>query len=40
LQKYKKAVKEHDDRVTQQLTENERKQLRALLGKLGRVPGP
>ena len=34
LKKYKTAVKEHDDRITQQLTEEERQQLRALLGKL------
>ncbi|MBI3727331.1 MAG: MarR family transcriptional regulator [Burkholderiales bacterium] len=34
LEKYKQAVKEHDDRVSQQLTVKERQQLRALLGKL------
>jgi len=34
LKKYKSAVKEHDDRVTQQLTDGERQQLRALLGRL------
>lgn len=34
LKKYKNAVREHDDRVTQQLTAEERHQLRALLGKL------
>ncbi|MBC3916751.1 MarR family transcriptional regulator [Undibacterium sp. CY18W] len=34
LEKYKQAVKEHDDRVSQQLTIKERQQLRALLGKL------
>lgn len=34
LKKYKMAVKQHDDRVTQQLTEAERQQLRELLGKL------
>ncbi|MDP1978312.1 MarR family winged helix-turn-helix transcriptional regulator [Undibacterium sp.] len=34
LEKYKQAVKEHDDRVSQQLSVKERQQLRALLGKL------
>jgi DNA-binding MarR family transcriptional regulator len=34
LKKYKTAVKEHDDRVTQQLSPAEHLQLRALLGKL------
>ena len=34
LKKYKNAVREHDDRVTQQLTAQERQQLRTLLGKL------
>ncbi|MFZ2998800.1 MAG: MarR family transcriptional regulator [Undibacterium umbellatum] len=34
LEKYKLAVKEHDDRVSQQLSVKERQQLRALLGKL------
>ncbi|MCH8618165.1 MarR family transcriptional regulator [Undibacterium sp. TS12] len=34
LEKYKQAVKEHDDRVSQHLTTKERQQLRALLGKL------
>ncbi len=34
LEKYKHAVKEHDDRVSQHLTAKERQQLRALLGKL------
>ncbi|MFZ6871804.1 MarR family winged helix-turn-helix transcriptional regulator [Undibacterium sp. Di27W] len=34
LAKYKRAVKEHDDRVSQHLTAKERQQLRALLGKL------
>jgi DNA-binding MarR family transcriptional regulator len=34
LKKYKNAVREHDDRVTQQLTAEERQQLRVLLGKL------
>ena len=34
LKKYKNAVREHDDRVTQRLTAGERQQLRALLGKL------
>lgn len=34
LKQYKNAVREHDDRVTQQLTAEERQQLRALLGKL------
>lgn len=38
LKKYKNAVKEHDDRISQQLTENERQQLRELLGKLCGVP--
>lgn len=34
LEKYKQAVKEHDDRVSQHLNAKERQQLRALLGKL------
>ena len=34
LEKYKQAVKEHDDRVSQHLTAKERQQLRSLLGKL------
>ncbi len=34
LKKYKNAVRQHDDRVTQQLTAEERQQLRSLLGKL------
>ncbi|MFZ6768055.1 MarR family winged helix-turn-helix transcriptional regulator [Undibacterium sp. Di26W] len=34
LEKYKQAVKEHDDHVSQQLTAKEREQLRVLLGKL------
>ncbi|MFZ6708603.1 MarR family winged helix-turn-helix transcriptional regulator [Undibacterium sp. TC9W] len=34
LEKYKQAVKEHDDRVSQHLCAKERQQLRALLGKL------
>jgi DNA-binding MarR family transcriptional regulator len=34
LKKYKAAVKDHDDRITQQLSDAERQQLRALLGKL------
>ncbi|MFZ6777090.1 MarR family winged helix-turn-helix transcriptional regulator [Undibacterium sp. Ji83W] len=38
LEKYKQAVKEHDDRVSQQLTVKERQQLRALLGKLCMEP--
>lgn len=38
LEKYKQAVKEHDDRVSQNLTAKERQQLRALLGKLCMVP--
>lgn len=38
LEKYKQAVKEHDDRVSQQLTAKEREQLRALLGKLCTEP--
>ncbi len=38
LKKYKNAVKEHDDRISQQLTEKERQQLRELLGKLCGVP--
>jgi DNA-binding MarR family transcriptional regulator len=38
LKKYKNAVREHDDRVTQQLTAEERQQLRILLGKLCVVP--
>lgn len=40
LKKYKSAVKRHDDRVTQQLSEAERQQLRALLGKLCNSPQP
>jgi DNA-binding MarR family transcriptional regulator len=38
LKKYKTAVRQHDDRVTQQLTEEERQQLRGLLGKLCMTP--
>ncbi len=38
LKKYKNAVKEHDDRISQQLTEKERQQLRELLGKICGVP--
>jgi len=38
LEKYKQAVKEHDDRVSQQLTAKERQQLRTLLGKLCMEP--
>lgn len=34
LKKYKTAVREHDDRVAQQLSADERQQLRNLLGKL------
>jgi len=34
LKKYKAAVKDHDDRITEQLSDAERQQLRALLGKL------
>ncbi|RYE91419.1 MAG: MarR family transcriptional regulator [Oxalobacteraceae bacterium] len=34
LKKYKTAVREHDDRVAQQLSADERQQLRKLLGKL------
>lgn len=34
LKKYKKVVKEHDEHVTQQLTDEERQQLLVLLGKL------
>jgi DNA-binding MarR family transcriptional regulator len=40
LKKYKSAVKAHDDRVTQQLSDGERQQLRALLGKLCIGPNP
>lgn len=40
LKKYKSAVKAHDDRVTQQLSDGERQQLRALLGKLCISPNP
>ena len=35
LKKYKKAVKDHDDRISQGLTEAEKRQLRSLLRKLG-----
>lgn len=35
LKKYKKAVKEHDDRISRGLSEEERLQLRLLLRKLG-----
>lgn len=34
LKKYKKAVQEHDDRISQALTEMEKEQLRSLLRKL------
>jgi len=40
LKKYKAAVKEHDDRITEQLSDAERQQLRALLGKLCVGPRP
>jgi DNA-binding MarR family transcriptional regulator len=38
LKKYKNAVKEHDNRIAQQLTASERQQLRELLGKLCITP--
>lgn len=34
LQRYKKAVKQHDDRIAQALTDAQKKQLRTLLNKL------
>jgi DNA-binding MarR family transcriptional regulator len=40
LKKYKNAVKEHDDRVTSELTEAQREQLLHLLGKLCTGPKP
>lgn len=39
LKRYKIAVKEHDDHISQQLTEAEKRQLLALLGKLCAGPG-
>jgi DNA-binding MarR family transcriptional regulator len=38
LQRYKKAVQQHDDRISQGLSEAQKKQLRALLRKLGTGP--
>jgi DNA-binding MarR family transcriptional regulator len=40
LKKYKTAVRRHDDRVSQQLSAEERQQLRGLLGKLCIGPKP
>lgn len=40
LKKYKNAVRQHDERIAQQLSEDERQQLRALLGKLCVSPQP
>lgn len=39
LKRYKIAVKEHDDHISQQLTDAEKRQLLALLGKLCAGPG-
>lgn len=40
LKKYKTAVRQHDDRVTRQLSVEERQQLRGLLAKLCMGPDP